>query len=315
MKINVFSSNLPRLINAIAFRFLVLAMGLLMVGVQPLIAAEPNHDAAIVHSVALVDATLAASTPQEEFVGSRVIPIDGNRDVIEQITVALDGQTDIDVVRVLSHGEYGALCFGTQKIDAAMLDARSRQISDWKNSLSANAEILLYGCSVAGTNQGKLLINRLASLTHANVAASTNPTGTGGDTVLEYGVGEIRSGLLANLADYERAGVSLQVETSDSTLTSWTSNQNGTVTATISGGIENTPLTISYATLAAIFCAVLILPVARGRAQDLYVGSNAAHSVVLIDSQLAGSIPKGELAGSQIKSYFFKKTKIDFPLR
>ena len=233
MKINVFSSNLPRLINAIAFRFLILAIGLLMVGVQPLIAAEPNHDAATVRSVALVDSALLASIPREEFVGSRVIPIDGNRDVIEQITAALDGQTDIDVVRVLSHGEHGALCFGAQKIDAAMLDARSRQISDWKNSLSANAEILLYGCSVAGTNQGKLLVDRLASLTHANVAASTNPTGAGGDTVLEYGVGEIRSGLLANLADYELAGVSLQVETSDSTLTSWTSNQNGTVTATM----------------------------------------------------------------------------------
>ncbi|MEI6819302.1 MAG: MBG domain-containing protein [Verrucomicrobiota bacterium] len=233
MKINVFSSNLPRLINAIAFRFLILAIGLLMVGVQPLIAAEPNHDAATVRSVALVDSALLASIPREEFVGSRVIPIDGNRDVIEQITAALDGQTDIDVVRVLSHGEHGALCFGAQKIDAAMLDARSREISDWKNSLSANAQILIYGCSVAGTNQGKLLVDRLASLTHANVAASTNTTGTGGDTVLEYGVGEIRSGLLADLADYERAGVSLQLETSDSTLTSWTSNQNGTVTATM----------------------------------------------------------------------------------
>jgi hypothetical protein len=38
-------------------------------------------------------------------------------------------------------------------------------------------------------------------------------------------------------------------------------------------------------------------------------------SVVLIDSQLVTSIPKSELVGSQIKSYFFEKTKIDFPLR
>jgi hypothetical protein len=99
------------------------------------------------------------------------------------------------------------------------------------------------------------------------------------------------------------------------TITNQAPDFASTSAATISGGVENTPLTISYATLAAIFCAVLILPVARGRAQDLYVGSNAAHSVVLIDSQLAGSIPKGELAGSQIKSDFFEKTKIDFPLR
>jgi hypothetical protein len=63
---------------------------------------------------------------------------------------------------------------------------------------------------------------------------------------------------------------------------------------------------------AAVFCAVLILPIARGRAQDLYVGSDAAHSVVMIDSAVALSIPKGELAGSQIT---LRKTKIDFPLR
>lgn len=53
---------------------------------------------------------------------------------------------------------------------------------------------------------------------------------------------------------------------------------------------------------------------ATSRGEELYLGSDVAHSVVLIDSQLAGSIPKGEIAGSQIKSYFFRKTKIDFPL-
>jgi hypothetical protein len=41
----------------------------------------------------------------------------------------------------------------------------------------------------------------------------------------------------------------------------------------------------------------------------------AASSVVLIDSAVALSIPKSELVSSQIKSYFLKKTKIDFPLR
>ena len=293
----------------LALRLLCMAIALQAFGMQQLIAADAAFNEPA-RSVVLIDSALAPSIPKEELAGSRVIPIDGNGDVVAQITKALGTLTKIDVLRVISHGSDGKLWFGKQSFDATTLHAHSPQVAAWKKSLSADAQILLYGCSVAGTNQGKLLINRLASLTHANVAASTNPTGTGGDTVLEYGVGEIRSGLLANLADYERAGVSLQVETSDSTLTSWTSNQNGTVTATISGGIENTPLTISYATLAAIFCAVLILPVARGRAQDLYVGSNAAHSVVLIDSQLAGSIPKGELAGSQIKSYFFKKTKI-----
>jgi alpha-tubulin suppressor-like RCC1 family protein len=88
-------------------------------------------------------------------------------------------------------------------------------------------------------------VRELARLTHANVAASVNPTGAGGDTFLEYKVGEVSSGLLANLADYERAGVSLQleddvpivrwgdIETWHSEITNWTSNQKGTVTVTM----------------------------------------------------------------------------------
>ena len=227
------------------WKMVPLALGLLMILSLISQASSSKTAAPPLHGVVIIDSLLLEGIPQQEFVGSRVIPVDGNRDVIEQITAALVGQTEIDVVRVISHGEHGALCFGAQKIDAATLDARSRQISDWKKSLSANAEILIYGCSVAGTNQGKLLINRLASLTHANVAASTNTTGTGGNTVLEYGVGEIRSGLLANLVDYERAGVSLQleddvpivrwgdIETWHSEITNWTSNQNGTVTVTL----------------------------------------------------------------------------------
>ena len=238
-------THLPSLIEIIAFRFLTSTISLLMVGVQSLIAAGVNHNAPIVHSVALVDATLAAITPQEEFVGSRVIPIDGNRDVIEQITVALDGLTDLDVVRVISHGSDGALWFGGQALDAGVLEARQAEVAGWGKSLAFNAQILLYGCRVAETNQGRSFVNDLATMTHARVAASTDVTGMGGDTNLEFQVGTVTSALQGTTASYERAGVSLQleddvpmvhwgdIETWNSSLTSWTNNQNGTATVTM----------------------------------------------------------------------------------
>ena len=223
-------TQLPRSIEIIAFRLLILAIGLLMVGVQPLVAADLKHEAAKVRSVALVDSTLAASMPQEEFVGSRVIPIDGNRDVIEQITVALDGLTNLDVVRVISHGSDGALWFGGQALDAGVLEARQADLAGWSKSLAADAQILLYGCRVAETDQGRSFVKELAALTHAKVAASTNVTGMGGDTDLEFKQGHVTAALLASAAMYQRAGVSLDVTTSNSSITSWTSNGNGTVT-------------------------------------------------------------------------------------
>ena len=237
-------THLPSLIEIIAFRFLTSTISLLMVGVQSLIAAGVNHNAPIVHSVALVDATLAAITPQEEFVGSRVIPIDGNRDVIEQITVALDGLTDLDVVRVISHGSDGALWFGGQALDAGVLEARQAEVAAWKKSLSADAQILLYGCRVAETDQGRSFVNELATMMHARVAASTDVTGMGGDTNLEFQVGAVTCALRGTTASYEREGVSLQgedlpdinwnaVKTRNSSLTNWTNNQNGTATVTM----------------------------------------------------------------------------------
>jgi alpha-tubulin suppressor-like RCC1 family protein len=203
------------------------------------------HEPTAVQSVVLVDSALIQNLPKEELVGSLIVPIEGTRDVISQITTALNGLRDIRVLRVISHGSGGGLYFGSQKINADHLASRSVEVAGWGQSLADGADVLLYGCSLAGSEDGAFFARELARLTRANVAASVNPTGAGGDTFLEYKVGEVSSGLLANHADYERAGVSLQleddvpmvhwgdIETWHSAITSWTSNQNGTVTVTM----------------------------------------------------------------------------------
>ena len=142
-------------------------------------------------SVVLIDSALVVSIPKEELVGSKVILIDGDGDVIEQITVALDGLTDLDVVRVISHGSDGALWFGGQALDAGVLEARQAEVAGWGKSLAFNAQILLYGCRVAETDQGRSFVNELATMMHARVAASTDVTGMGGDTPVQ--------GMLANM--------------------------------------------------------------------------------------------------------------------
>ncbi|NBS52545.1 MAG: hypothetical protein EBS96_08005, partial [Spartobacteria bacterium] len=61
---------------------------------------DPNA----VKSVVLIDSGLVSSIPKDELVGSQIIEIDGQRDAIGQITSALKGLRDIDVLRVISHG-------------------------------------------------------------------------------------------------------------------------------------------------------------------------------------------------------------------
>jgi VCBS repeat-containing protein len=197
---------------------------------QLLAAAQ---DPAAPQGVVVIDSALVANIPQEELAGSVVVAIDNSRDVVDQITTALDGLEDVSVLRVISHGSDGRLWFGTQSIDSATLAARSVDVSGWSKSLTADADILLYGCSVASTLDGRLFVEQLGSLTQADVAASIDATGQGGDTDLEFQQGQVTAALLASTAEYERAGVSLDVTTSNSSITNWTNNGNGTVTVTM----------------------------------------------------------------------------------
>jgi hypothetical protein len=115
--------------------------------------------------VVVIDSALVASIPQEELASSLVVAIDNSRDAIDQITTALAGLTDVDTLRVISHGSDGRLWFGDQAIDAATLAARAIDVSAWSRSLSADADILLYGCSVASTLDGRRFVEQLGSLT------------------------------------------------------------------------------------------------------------------------------------------------------
>jgi hypothetical protein len=141
--------------------------------------------------------------------GSTVITLDAGRDAIEQISQALATQRNVRVVRVISHGEPGAIVLAGQPITAADLKARSAEVKDWGEALAGGAEILLYGCAVASAPAGQQLANTLAQLTGAGVAASVDITGAGGNLMLAYTTGRIDSGLAATQDEWERAGLSL----------------------------------------------------------------------------------------------------------
>jgi len=62
------------------------------------------------------------------------------------------------------------------------------------SGLRADADLMLYGCDLASNESGRMLLRGLAALTGADVAASTDPTGSaslGGNWALEYQIGTI----------------------------------------------------------------------------------------------------------------------------
>ncbi|QDT08898.1 DUF4347 domain-containing protein [Planctomycetes bacterium K23_9] len=127
---------------------------------------------------------------------SEIVLLDASRDAIDQISSVLSDRSNVDQVHIVTHGQSGAVLLGNQLIDGKTLAARSRQISVWSDALTADADILLYGCNTGQGRAGAQFVAGLAKLTSADVAASTNLTGDrsqGGDWDFEIKSGEVES--------------------------------------------------------------------------------------------------------------------------
>ncbi len=128
-----------------------------------------------------------------------IVVLRGNEDGIQQISEALAGRHGIGAVHLNTHGADGRVQLGGSALDATSLQRNASAVSEWGRALDPDADLLIYGCDVARTDAGKVLMSNLAQLTGADVAASEDPTGSdalGGDWVLEYRHGEIQASIL-----------------------------------------------------------------------------------------------------------------------
>jgi len=138
------------------------------------------------------EAAIVASLPSTP--GFHSVVLDAGRDELSQITEALHGQSDVAAIHLYSHGFAGGLQLGGTRLDVGSLSLEASQISGWASALTPDADILLYGCDVAAGDAGALFLTDIAALTGADVAASTDPTGSpslGGNWTLEAASGPI----------------------------------------------------------------------------------------------------------------------------
>ncbi|MBF2048311.1 MAG: DUF4347 domain-containing protein, partial [Elainella sp. C42_A2020_010] len=154
--------------------------------------------------IAFVDVGVADSSSliAQFQAGTEVHLLDASQDAIAQITQILASRSNISAIHILSHGSNGALLLGGESL--SNLSGYDDALQLWAQSLTANADILLYGCNVAADSTGQGFVSQLAALTGADVAASTDLTGSsalGGDWELEFSTGSIEaSGALADWA-------------------------------------------------------------------------------------------------------------------
>ena len=144
------------------------------------------------------DVTNAAELIAELSSYDNVFVLDADGDSMEQMATILDGATDLDAIHILTHGAPGELQMGGSTVlnDTTANGIYADELSAIGSALSATGDILIYGCDVAGTPAGEAFVDTLATLTGADVAASTDDTGhttLGGDWVLEDVAGAVEA--------------------------------------------------------------------------------------------------------------------------
>ena len=125
-----------------------------------------------------------------------VVVLESDRDGIEQVSEILAERSDLAVVHVITHGADGQINLGDSWLNSTTLQQNSDAVAGWGNALAETGDILFYGSNIAADSDGQNLLDNIADLTGAEVAASDDLTGNealGGDWDLEYKTGAIEA--------------------------------------------------------------------------------------------------------------------------
>ncbi|MFN8709342.1 MAG: DUF2341 domain-containing protein, partial [Planctomyces sp.] len=168
---------------------------------EPVSQAEPTElivvDSRVENYSELLDNLSQAETDQ-----TSILILNDSVDGIQQITEWMQQSAipanHLSAIHFVSHGTSGVFQLGTSLVSVDTLSSLQyrAQFSLWRNCLTADADILIYGCDVTANSSGLRMLEVLSDLTQADVAASSNATGhlqLGGDWNLETTVGNIEA--------------------------------------------------------------------------------------------------------------------------
>ncbi|MBI5571830.1 MAG: DUF4347 domain-containing protein [Desulfomonile tiedjei] len=160
-------------------------------------SAVPDPGATVAQAQELNVVLIADNLPQKEILHaaaqdhSQVLFYDASSN-LNSINTALkqlvaDSGHKIDHLAVVGHAELGKAWLGAEKVDVLSAQSHRSDFEALGQVLADNAQVQLYGCSIAGNALGEALVDRIALYSHADVFASANKTGgSQHDWVLEY---------------------------------------------------------------------------------------------------------------------------------
>ncbi|MEM6549647.1 MAG: Ig-like domain-containing protein [Pseudomonadota bacterium] len=133
---------------------------------------------------------------------AEVLLLNRGADGVVQIKDAVAGRRDVGSLHIVAHSDGRALQLGSGEVSAETLNACADDLIACGKAL-AGKDLLVYGCAIASTAEGRSLLEHLGRLTGANVAASTQTVGSTDAEVnwlLDFQVGEIAAPVVFSAA-------------------------------------------------------------------------------------------------------------------
>lgn len=168
--------------------------------------SSPSEIVIVDSTVDAYEQLVADIVGRSESADVAVLVLTPDEDGIAQITAALEQVDQLQAVHVVSHGDEGRVRLGRTVLDINTLPAHVASIAAWGDALTSDGDILFYGCDLAGSADGVELLESVAALTSADVAASDDATGhdeLGADWRLEHSVGVVDTGIVFSQAVQE----------------------------------------------------------------------------------------------------------------
>ncbi|MDP3227894.1 MAG: DUF4347 domain-containing protein [Acidovorax sp.] len=130
--------------------------------------------------------------------GVVAVEIDPSMPGLPQLADALRGHRNLAAIHVVSHASAGVLLLGNSRITPDNAHEELAALSTLRQAVRPGADLLFYGCDLAASIEGGVLLDIVQQHTSLDIAASSNLTGStalGGDWDLEFQRGNIESTL------------------------------------------------------------------------------------------------------------------------
>ena len=143
--------------------------------------------------------------------------IETNEDGFKKIEQTLENGKKYSAIHIIGHGSAGQILFGNALLSNESIENYKSTLSSIGESLTKKGDILFYGCNIAANDKGEALLKKISNITKADIAASNDLTGKGGDWELEkkYGIVETKNVQVVDYNNYlaKITGVANQTKT------------------------------------------------------------------------------------------------------